>query len=55
MKNSEEEMLKTCAEKRTSPPDRPAPYQELIAQIKNDTPSIPDYWANMYFKTNFNH
>jgi hypothetical protein len=19
------------------------------------TPSIPDYWANIYFKTNFNH
>jgi hypothetical protein len=23
--------------------------------IKFDTLSIPDYWANIYFKTNFNH
>jgi hypothetical protein len=28
----------------------------LAAEIQNiTTPSIPDYWANIYFKTNFNH
>jgi hypothetical protein len=26
-----------------------------IAEIDICTPSIPDYWANVYFKTNFNH
>jgi hypothetical protein len=25
------------------------------SQWEYHTPSMPDYWANVYFKTNFNH
>jgi hypothetical protein len=27
----------------------------MVSNNKSTTPSMPDYWANMYFKTKFNH